>query len=276
MGELDGKVAFISGVARGQGRSHALRLAAEGADIIGIDLCGDLPEIPYPLATSDDLAETESLVRSAGRTAILTEVDARDRTGVRSALDRGVQELGRLDIVVANAGVLNWGPTEDITEEQWAEVLGVNLTGAFWTAQAGISHIRRHGEGGSIVFTSSTAGVKGLPFVTPYVAAKHGVLGLMRVMANELGVDNIRVNAVLPTGVRTGMLDNPASIALFDPEHPDGGLEGVGRVLELQNLLPFAFLEPIDVSNAVAFLVSARARYITGLEMRVDGGFLTK
>ncbi|RYE40402.1 MAG: NAD(P)-dependent oxidoreductase [Hyphomicrobiales bacterium] len=276
MGKLDGKVVFITGVARGQGRSHALRLAAEGADIIGVDYCRDLEGVPYPLASADDLAETERLLKETGCRAVLSEVDVRDRSALKAAMDAGVSQLGRLDIVLANAGVMAYAPAEDITEVQWNEVVGVDLTGVFWTAQLAIAHLKANGAaGGSIVLTSSTAGMRGLYNCIPYVAAKHGVVGVMRALSNELGPFNIRVNAVVPTGLRSGMIDNQVTVSLFDPENSDGTLESVADKFAAQQALPFPWLEPIDISNAIAFLVSDEGRYITGSEFRVDGGAVT-
>jgi SDR family mycofactocin-dependent oxidoreductase len=277
MGKHDGKVAFISGAARGQGRSHAIALAEEGADIIAIDVCADLATVPYPLASDEDLKETVALVEKLGRRIVATKVDVRDRAGVRAAVDAGVAQLGRLDIVLANAGVQTLCAAEDITEEAWNEVIGVNLAGVFFVAQAAIPHLKRNQDGGSIVLTSSTGGEVGIPYLAHYVAAKHGVIGLTKVLANELGAFNIRVNAVLPTSVRTGMIENPATVAVFDPDgETDGTLEGVHDAFAGIQVLPFPWLEPQDVTELVMFLVSDQARRITGSSMRVDGGAVTK
>lgn len=277
MGKHDGKVAFISGAARGQGRSHAIALAREGADIIAIDVCADLPSVPYPLATEADLQETVDLVEKLDRRIIATKVDVRDRAGVRAAMDAGVTELGRLDIVVANAGVMTPSAAEDISEEAWNAVIGTDLGGVFFTAQAAISHLKRNENGGSIVLTSSTAGEIGIPHLAHYVAAKHGVIGLTKALANELGAFNIRVNAVLPTSVRTGMIENSVTVDLFDPAgETDGTLEGVQDSYAAVQVLPFPWLEAQDVTDLVMFLVSDEARRITGSSMRVDGGAVTK
>jgi len=277
MGKHDGKVAFISGAARGQGRSHALALAEEGADIIAIDVCADLPSVPYPLASEDDLRETVTLVEKLGRRIIAAKVDVRDRAGVRAALNAGVAELGRLDIVLANAGVQTMSPAEDISEEAWNDVIGVNLTGVFFVAQAAIPHLKNNPDGGSIVVTSSTGGEIGIPHLAHYVASKHGVIGLTKAMANELGAFNIRVNAVLPTSVRTGMIENQATVAMFDPAgEGDGSLESVRAGYAGIQVLPVAWLEPQDVTDLVMFLVSNQARYVTGSSFRVDGGAVTK
>ncbi|CAI7973896.1 putative short-chain type dehydrogenase/reductase MSMEG_6031/MSMEI_5872 [Frankia sp. Hr75.2] len=277
MGKYDGKVAFISGAARGQGRSHAVALAREGADIIAIDVCADLPSVPYPLATEADLQETVGLVEWLDRRIIATKVDVRDRAGVRAAMDAGVAELGRLDIVLANAGVMTPCAAEDISEEAWNEVIETDLGGVFFTAQAAIPHLKRNENGGSIVLTSSTAGEIGIPHLAHYVAAKHGVIGLTKALANELGAFNIRVNAVLPTSARTGMIENRATVDLFDPAgETDGTLEGVRDSFAAVQILPFPWLEAQDVTDLVMFLVSDEARRITGSSMRIDGGAVTK
>ncbi|XVQ14955.1 mycofactocin-coupled SDR family oxidoreductase [Spirillospora sp. CA-255316] len=277
MGKHDGKVAFISGAARGQGRSHAIALAKEGADIIAIDICADMPSIPSPLGTEAELQETVNLVEKLGRRIIATKVDVRDRTGVRAAMDAGVAELGRLDIVLANAAVMTPCAAEDISEEVWNAVIGTNLGGVFFTAQAAIPHLKRNENGGSIVLTSSTAGEIGLPNLAHYVAAKHGVIGLTKTLANELGAFNIRVNAVLPTSVRTGMIDNEATVALFDPAgETDGTMEAVQDSYAAVQVLPFPWLDAQDVTDLVMFLVSDEAKRITGSSMRVDGGAVTK
>jgi NAD(P)-dependent dehydrogenase (short-subunit alcohol dehydrogenase family) len=190
-------------------------------------------------------------------------------------MDDGVAQLGRLDICLGNAGVMAYAPAEDITEQQWTTVVDVDLTGVFWTAQAAIPHLKAAG-GGSIVLTSSTAGMRGLLNCVPYVAAKHGVLGVMRALSNELGPFNIRVNAVVPTGLRSGMIDNEVTVSLFDPENSDGTLESVADKFQAQQALPFPWLESIDVSNAILYLVSDEGRYITGSELRIDGGAVSK
>lgn len=277
MGKLDGKVVFISGAARGQGRSHAIALAREGANVIAIDACANLSAVPYPLATGADLQETVALVEKLDRRIIASKVDVRNRAGVRAAMEAGVAELGRLDIVIANAGVVTFSAAQDLSEEAWNDVIGTNLSGVFFTAQAAIPHLKRNENGGSIVLTSSTAGEIGLPHLAHYVAAKHGVIGLTKALANELGAFNIRVNAVLPTSVRTRMIDNRATVELFDPAgETDGTLEGVQDAFAAVQVLPFPWLEAQDVTELVMFLVSDEARRITGSSMRVDGGAVTK
>lgn len=277
MGKHDGKVAFISGAARGQGRSHAIALAKEGVDIIAIDSCADVSAAPYPLATEADFQETVALVEKHGRRILASRVDVRDRAGLRAAMDAGVAELGRLDIVLANAGVMTLSAAEDIGEEAWNEVIATNLSGVFFTAQAAIPHLKRNANGGSIVLTASTGGEVGIPHLAHYVASKHGVIGLTKVLANELGAFNIRVNAVLPTTVRTGMVDNQANVDVFDPAgEGDGTLDGVQGAFAAVQVLPFPWLDAQDVTDLVMFLVSDEAKRITGSSMRVDGGAVTK
>ncbi|MFI5718994.1 mycofactocin-coupled SDR family oxidoreductase [Nocardia sp. NPDC051750] len=275
MGSLDGKVAFITGVARGQGRSHAVRLAGAGADIIGVDICADIASNRYPMASRDELDETIALVEATGRKMIGSVADVRDFLQLRDALDSGVAELGRLDIVCANAGIaplsLEAIPIE--TElEQWADVIGVNMSGAFHTARAAIPHLIAGGRGGSIIFTSSTAGLVGMGGMDGgglgYAASKHAIVGIMRCLANNLAAHSIRVNTVHPTAVNTMMAVNP-QMAEWAANNPDGGPH-------LMNPMPVAMLEPQDISAAIAFLASDEAKYITGVTLPVDAGFTNK
>lgn len=275
MGSLDGKVAFITGVARGQGRSHALRLAGEGADIIGIDICTDIPANGYPMASRDELNETIALVEAAGATMLGTVADVRDFQAVRAAVDDGVARFGRLDIVCANAGIAPTAFRETSIEEDlamWAAAIDVNLVGSFHTAKATIGHLIAGERGGAIVFTSSTAGLKGFGGSQGgglgYAASKHGVVGLMRTLANALAPYSIRVNTVHPTAVKTMMAVNPAMMAFLE-HYPDGGPH-------LQNPMPVSLLEPEDISAAVQYLVSDAARYVTGVTFPVDAGFCNK
>ncbi|EXG81476.1 mycofactocin-coupled SDR family oxidoreductase [Cryptosporangium arvum] len=266
MGRVEGKVAFITGAARGQGRSHAIRLAEEGADIIAVDLCAPVRNVPYPAATPDDLAETVKLVEALDRRIIATQVDTRDRSALKTAIDAGVAELGKLDIVVANAGICIIGGWDQITPEVWQDTLDVNLTGTWNTVQLAAPHLVANG-GGSVVMTSSAAGLKGLPFLTPYVASKFGVTGLGKAFAHELAEHNIRVNTLHPTGVETPMGSSEGTSAFGEllAAHPTlGGM--------LANSLPIETTQPVDQSNAVLFLASDEARYITALSMTVDAG----
>jgi SDR family mycofactocin-dependent oxidoreductase len=205
-GKLEGKVAFITGAARGQGRSHAIRLAAEGADIIAVDVCADMPGMPYAGATEQDLAETVKEVEVLDRRIVATKVDVRDYGALKAALDDGVAELGRLDIVSANAGIGS-SPytTQELPEQTWRDMIDVNLTGVWHTAKAAVPHLIAGGRGGSMILTSSAAGLMGYPNIAHYVSAKHGVVGLMRTLALELAPHSIRVNSIHPTQVDTPM-----------------------------------------------------------------------
>ncbi|WP_026343116.1 mycofactocin-coupled SDR family oxidoreductase [Nocardia sp. BMG111209] len=277
-GRVEGKVAFISGAARGQGRSHAVRLAQEGADIIAVDVCKNVSgSDAIPGSTPEDLAETADLVKGLGRRIVTAEVDVRDSEALQAAVDSGVEQLGRLDIIAANAGIGNGGATLDKTsEEDWTTMIDINLAGIWKTVKAGVPHILAGGNGGSIILTSSVGGLKAYPNTGHYVAAKHGVVGLMRAFAVELGQHNIRVNSVHPTNVNTPMFMNEGTMKMFRPdlEHPTA--EDFKPVAQFMHVLPIGWVEPVDISNAVLFLASDEARYITGLTMTVDGGSTLK
>ena len=277
MGRLDGKVAFITGAARGQGRSHALRLAQEGADIIAIDIVDQMSTVPYGMATPDDLAETVRQIEALDRRIIATKADVRDYAQVKNAVDEGVAQLGKLDIVSANAGIFSFGTMEELTDEEWDELQDVNLKGVWHTAKATIPHLRAN-KGGSMILTSSSAGVKAVPNIGHYVAAKHGVIGLMKTLALELAPDMIRVNTVNPTSVNTDMIQNSATYELFAPDLPEAERtkEVIGERFKAMNALPIPWVEPVDISNAVLFLASDAARYITGVVFPVDAGQLVK
>jgi (+)-trans-carveol dehydrogenase len=277
VGRVDGKVAFITGAARNQGRSHALRLAAEGADIIAVDICEPVKSIEmYPPATEEDLAETVRLVEELDRRVLATKADVRDSAALRAAVDAGVAEFGRLDIVCANAGVFEIQPALEVTDEGWAEMIDINLTGVWNTCRAALPHLIEGGRGGSIVITSSTAGLKGTPNTVHYTAAKHGVVGIMRTLANEFAQHSIRVNSVHPTGVDTVMIQNEKTWGLFDPANPHPTRETAEPVFASTNALPVPWVEPIDISNAILFLASDEARYITGVTLPVDAGYTVK
>jgi len=270
---LTGKVAFITGAARGQGRAHALRLAEEGADIIAVDICADIATNPYPLASEADLKETVRLVEATGRRMLATVADVRDRAALDHHLATATAELGRLDIVVANAGIspLVLDPADPIAT--WNDVIDVNLTGVFNTIQAALPTLINANNGGSIVLTSSTAGLKGSLSMNTiggygYTAAKHALVGLMRAFAYDLAPHNIRVNTIHPTGVNTDMVNNEA-VGTILASNPNAATA-------LVNLLPVPVVEPEDIANAVAWLVSDQARYITGTTLPVDAGFTTK
>jgi len=277
MGILEGKVAFITGAGRGQGRAHAKALAAEGADIIAFDICEDVPEVAYPMATRAELQETCAAVESMGRRAVAVEGDVRSYAALAAAVEQGVGEQGRLDIVVANAGVAMMDPNlegqVDKLQASWDAVIGINLTGVWNTVRATAPAMIRAGNGGSIILTSSTAGLKGLSSPGAfgnegYGAAKHGVVGLMRQFAVELSQHMIRVNTVHPTAVATMMVQNEA-MGRFLEAFPDA-------TSSLTNLMPVELLEPEDIADAVVFLASDKAKWITGVTLPVDAGFTVK
>ncbi len=276
-GRVAGKVAFITGAARGQGRSHAIRLAQEGADIIAVDLCADVPGIPYPGATEADLAETVKQVEALDRRIVAAKADVRDYAGLKAALDDGVAQLGRLDIVSANAGIGSSPyPAWEMEEDTWQTMVDINLSGVWRTAKAAIPHLIAGGRGGSIILTSSAAGLKAYENIAHYVSAKHGVVGLMRTLALELAPHNIRVNSIHPTQVDTPMIANEATYKLFRPdlEHPTE--EDFLPASQAMNALPIPWVEPVDISNAVLFLASDEGRYVTGVTLPVDAGCIIK
>jgi (+)-trans-carveol dehydrogenase len=275
-GRVEGKVAFITGAARGQGRSHAIRLAEEGADIIAVDICDQVGSVPYPMATPGDLTETVKEVEALDRRIVATQADVRDYGALKQALDDGVAELGRLDIVSANAGIASYGVAAELDETTWQDMIDINLTGVWHAAKAAIPHLIAGGRGGSIVLTSSTAGLLAIPNMAHYVSAKHGVVGLMRTLALELAPHFIRVNSVHPTGVDTPMVQNDASMRLFLPDVENPTAEQYAEVMGSLNALPIPWVEPRDISNAVLFLASDEARYITGVTLPVDAGAVTK
>ncbi|WAC89152.1 mycofactocin-coupled SDR family oxidoreductase [Mycobacterium sp. Aquia_213] len=276
-GRVEGKVAFISGAARGQGRSHAVRLAQEGADIIAIDICGPIDNLAYPHSTPEDLAETADLVKNLDRRIVTAQVDVRDYEALKAAVDSGVEQLGRLDIIVANAGVGTDGRRlHKIRENVWQDMIDINLSGVWHTVKAGVPHILSGGRGGSIVLTSSVGGQKAYQNTGHYVAAKHGVIGLMRAFAVELGQDMIRVNSVLPSQVSTTMVMNDNTYRLFRPDLAEPGPDDFAPISQMMHTLPVPWLDPIDISNAVLFLASDESRYVTGVSLPVDAGSLLK
>lgn len=277
MGKLEGKVAFITGAARSQGRSHAVRLAQEGADIIAVDICAPVDSIAmYPPATEADLFETVRQVEALDRRIVAVKADVRDTTALKAAVDDGVAQLGRLDIVLANAGVFEIMPALDVTDEAWREMIDINLTGVWNTCKVALPHLLEGGRGGAIVLTSSTAGLKGTANTIHYTTAKHGVVGIMRTLANEFAPASIRVNSVHPTGVDTVMIQNEKTWGLFAPEDPSPSRETAAASFQNTNALPVPWVEPVDISNAILFLVSDEARYITGVTLPVDAGYTIK
>ena len=271
MGSLNGKVAFITGAARGQGRAHAVRLASDGADIIALDICADVDSIDYPQSRQEDLDETARLVEKEGRRIVARQADVRDADAVEQVVADGLAEFERIDIVIANAGVIRLGSGGD-RRETFRNILDVNLVGVWNTVEAALPALIDGGRGGSIVLTSSSAGLKGTGTDRAggqaYTAAKRGLVGLMQVWANEYAQHSIRVNTIHPTGVATGMVMN----------------ETMGRLLEandtavaaMQNALPIQILMPEDIANAVAFLVSDEAKFITGTAWPLDAGFAVR
>jgi SDR family mycofactocin-dependent oxidoreductase len=270
MGKLDGKVAFISGGARGQGRSHAVRLAEEGADIVTFDLCAQIESVTYDMATPADLARTVEEVEATGRRIVARVADARDVEAVRAVFEEGVAQLGPVDIVLANAGIAPGGANPP--DEAWYDILDVNISGVWNTVRVAIDPMVERGAGGSIVLTSSTGGMIGIPTnhtgVLAYVAAKNAVIGMMRSWANFLAPHSIRVNAVAPTTVDTPMIaNNKVSMTVAE----DAQLSAAWT-----NALPAGVIESSDVTNAIAWLVSDEARYITGTVVPVDAGLVNK
>jgi SDR family mycofactocin-dependent oxidoreductase len=276
-GRVEGKVAFITGAARGQGRSHAIRLAEEGADIIAVDICEDVDGIPYGGATEEDLALTVKEVEALDRRIVATKADVRDYGALKQALDDGVAELGRLDIVSANAGVgLAPAQAQDLTEVTWQTMIDINLTGVWHTTKAATPHLIEGGRGGSMILTSSSQGLRSSQNIAHYASAKHGVVGLMRTLALELAPHSIRVNSLHPTNVDTPMIMNQATFALFRPdlEHPDR--DDMAEAALTSNALPVAWVDSVDISNALLFLASDEARYVTGVTLSVDAGSALK
>jgi SDR family mycofactocin-dependent oxidoreductase len=273
-GRVAGKVAFITGAARGQGRSHAIRLAQEGADVIAVDLCGPLPTVQYPLSTADDLATTVRLVEALGRRIVASQADVRDFGSLELALAKGIAELGSLDIVSANAGILSSGSLGELSETAWREMIDINLSGVWRTCKAAIPHLIAGGRGGSIILTSSVAGLKAYANIAHYVSAKHGVTGLMRTLAAELAPHRIRVNSLHPTQVDTNMIQNDVMYRLFCPELENPTREDFAAASRATGLLPVDWVEASDVSNALLFLASDEARYITGTALAIDAGAL--
>ena len=277
-GRVEGKVAFVTGAARGQGRSHAVRLAQEGADIIAVDVCKPIVKnTTIPASTPEDLAETADLVKGLNRRIVTAEVDVRDFDALKAAVDSGVEQLGRLDIIVANAGIGNGGDTLDKTSEyDWQEMIDVNLSSVWKSVKAGVPHILAGCNGGSIILTSSVGGIKAYPHCGSYVAAKHGVVGIMRSFAVELGQHMIRVNSVHPTHVATPMMHNEGTFKMFRPDLENPGPDDMAPICQMFHTLPIPWVEAQDVSNAVLFFASDESRYITGVTLPVDAGSCLK
>ena len=276
MGKLDGKVAFITGAARGQGRAHALRLAEEGADIIAVDICADIDSVPYRLSSPDDLAETAAGVEKLGRRVIVRQADVRSEESMKAAVDEGVAELGHLDIVVANAGIWSNAPFLDMSRQMYDDMIDVQMHGPYNTCRAALPHLVEQGTGGSVIIISSTAGFRGFPNQVHYNMGKHAVVGLMRSLANEFAPQFIRVNSIHPSSVDTKMVQNEAIWSAFAPGVDNPTVADFGDAFTAMNLLPIPWMEPEAISGAVAWLASDDAKYVTGTTIPVDAGFLAK
>jgi (+)-trans-carveol dehydrogenase len=276
-GRVADKVAFVTGAARGQGRSHAVRLAQEGADIIAVDICQPFDNSPAPGSTPEDLAETAEMVKNLDQRVYTAEVDARDFDSLKRAVDTGVEQLGRLDIIVANAGIGTMADQLHKTDEAvWQEMIDVNLSSVWKTVKAGVPHLLAGGRGGSVILTSSVAGLKAYPYMGHYVAAKHGVVGLMRTFAVELGPHFIRVNCVHPTHVPTPLLLNEGTYRAFRTDLDKPCPDELAPICQTYHVLPIPWVHPEDISNAVLFLASDESRYITGVTLPVDAGSCLK
>lgn len=278
MAKLSGKVALITGAARGQGRSHAVRLAEDGADIVAVDIVAPIPTAYYRPAVPADLRLTAKLAEGAaeGVRVLTAEADVRDQTALDAVVARTLAAFGHIDIVVANAGTIAHGPAWELSDDQWQNVVDVNLTGAWRTVRACAPSMIARNQGGAVVLTSSVTGLHGFGNIASYAASKYGVNGLMRTLANDLGPHNIRVNSVCPGLISTDMMMNDETYAMFRPDVAHPTLEDARAAFRSKQLLPLDWLEPRDVSNAIAFLVSDEARAITGVALPVDGGQLSR
>lgn len=272
-GRVEGKVAFVTGAARGQGRAHAVRLAQEGADIIALDVCKQLDGVTFPMSTPEDLAETVRLVEKTGRRIHAVQADVRDYDAMKAVVDDGVAQFGRLDIVIANAGIGPDGAAmHDMDRKVWQDTVDINMTGVWLTTKASVPHILAGGRGGAVVLTSSLGGISAHPFIGHYVAAKHGVIGIMRTLALELGEHNIRVNALAPTQVSTPMVLHEGTYKMFRPDLPNPTVDDFAAVSQGMHLLPTPWVDAEDIANAALFLVSDEGRYLTGVVLPIDAG----
>jgi SDR family mycofactocin-dependent oxidoreductase len=269
------KAAFITGVARGQGRAHAVKLASKGMNIIGLDICADIPSMDYPNASEDDLLATAKLVEAAGGDMVAAQGDVRSYDDLRRVLALGLDRFGRVDVLLANAGIIRLSPDGD-RDEVWTDIIDVNLTGVWRTIEVVLPAIRAGGRGGSIVITSSSAGLKGMASdkagAQAYTAAKRGLVGLMQVLANQYASEMIRVNTIHPTGVVSGMTQNAAMQALA----AQAAAGGENTISQMRNALPITILQPENIADAVAWLVSDEAAYITGIQFPLDAGFAVR
>jgi SDR family mycofactocin-dependent oxidoreductase len=276
VGRVAGKVAFITGAARGQGREHAIRLAEEGADIIAVDACTDIDDVPYPLARQADLDETATLVEKLDRRIVTAKADVRDVDALGAALQRGVDELGRPDIVIANAGISGSpAPAAMIEESAWRTMLDINITGVWHTVKVAVPHMS-DGGGGSIILVSSMLGLRGGGYMAHYASAKHAVVGLMNSLANELAPQWIRVNSIHPGNILTPMIDNEQFHRTLRPDLAEPTMADAGELIGHFHMLPVPYFEARAVSNAVLFLASDEAKYITGAALPIDAGATAK
>jgi SDR family mycofactocin-dependent oxidoreductase len=272
MGRVSGKVAFITGAARGQGRAHAIRLAEEGADIVAVDVCEQLGSVEYPMATPEDLAETAKLVEERDRRVLTRQVDVRNLAGMKTVVEEAVAEFGGIDIVIANAGIATLAPSWELTEEAVQEMVDVNFIGVWKTTTATIPAMIERGRGGSIILTSSIAGLHGFSNLSHYCGAKHGVTGLMKALAIECAPYNIRVNSLHPGFANTPMVNNDVFKALFRPDLENPTENDLSEVTRSLNAMDVRWLEAIDLANAVLWLASDEARYVSGTTQVVDAG----
>jgi (+)-trans-carveol dehydrogenase len=274
-GRVEGKVAFITGAARGQGRSHAIRLAEEGADIIAVDALCSIETVPYPMGSEGDLAETVSAVEATGRKIITCVGDVRDQASLDAAAAKGIEEFGHIDIALGNAGILTMDRSWEIAEDKWMTMIDINLNGVWRTTKAVMPQMLAQGSG-AIVLTASNAGVRGIPNIAHYNAAKHGVIGLTRTLANEVGPEGIRVNCVAPTNVETPMIINDAVLSIFLPDLDEPTAEAAAPLLADDHMIKLPWVQPVDISNAVLYLCSEEARSVTGTVLHVDMGYTQK
>lgn len=272
--DLHGKVALVTGAARGQGRSHAVRLAAAGADIVAIDLADQMSSVPYPMAKPADLDETRRQVEHVGSRCVTLRADVRDSAAVDRACQAAVDTFGRLDVAVANAGITIIAEGRATTDEQWADTIAVNLTGVFNTVRSASRRMAAQGEGGSIICIGSVCSQRAQKAIAAYVASKHGVLGLVRAFALELADARIRVNLIEPGNVDSPMINNDAMYRRLRPDLESPGREEAMAVFGGMSAMPVPWVEPTDISEAVAWLASDRSRFITGTELVIDAGLL--
>jgi (+)-trans-carveol dehydrogenase len=275
-GRVAGKVVLITGAARGQGRAHALRCAAEGADLVLCDIGAAVERVDYALPGSQALEDTARQARGLGAAVIARPVDVRDSTALEALVDECRTRFGRLDVVIPQAGIVSYGRFGDVDDEMWRETIDVNLTGVWRTVQASLPLIMAGGRGGSIVLVSSTAGATGFASMPHYVAAKHGVVGLMRSLANEVGAQSIRVNVLLAGMVNTPMGNNSGTFRSFRPDLANPTQEDADAAMRAVNLIPVPWVEPEDMAAAALWLASDESRYVTGAAIPVDAGYLAK